>query len=167
PVYEPRAALLLAETRQDLHLLQIRVPLPWLFDTPKGSDRWVDGCPGSSGPRLRSVSPVPVHPPKPPVLALSLRKVLPPGLRGSVHHDSKSAFSSAGDCSVPPRVERSDVLNSILNFWMVWQAREKTDPALSTVDGHLCPEAWWIGIWSAEIGDALLDQTGCPVQTAQ
>ena len=65
------------------------------------------------------------------------------------------------------RVERSDILNSILNFWMVWQAREKTDPALGAVDGHLCPEAWWIGIWSAEIGDALLDQTGCPVQTAQ
>src|SRR4030095_10514168 len=106
PVYEPRAALLLAETRQDLHLLQMRVSLPWLFDTPKGSDRWVDGCPGSCGPRLRYLSPVPVHPPKPPVLVLSLRKVLPPGLKGSAHHDSTSAFFSAGDCSVPPRLHK-------------------------------------------------------------
>src|SRR4029434_7930069 len=57
------------------------------------------------------------------------------------------------------RVERSDIFNSILNFWMVWQAREKTDPALGTVDGHLCPEAWWIGIWSAQSVDRLLGQS--------
>src|SRR5215475_6465869 len=55
------------------------------------------------------------------------------------------------------RVERCDILNFTLNFWMTWQAVEKADPTLGTFDGHLCPESRWIGVRTAEIGDALLD----------
>src|SRR5262249_24933266 len=57
------------------------------------------------------------------------------------------------------RVECCDILNFSLNFWLIWQAVEKADPTLGTFDGHLCPKSWWIGIRTAEVGDALLDQT--------
>src|SRR5262245_61730761 len=60
-------------------------------------------------------------------------------------------------CTIYRRVEVCDILNFTLNFWMIWQAVEKTDPALGTFDGHLSPEARRAGIRTAEIGDALLD----------
>ena len=70
-------------------------------------------------------------------------------------------------CIIHRRAECGGVPNFTLNFRMVWQAVEKTNAALGTLDGHLCPKPRWIGIRTAEIGDALLDQTGCPVQPAQ
>src|SRR5215510_5451843 len=69
-------------------------------------------------------------------------------------------------CIIYRRVERGDILNLTLNFWMIWQAVEKADPALGTFDGHLRPKARRVGIRTAEVGDALLDQAGCSTQTA-
>src|SRR6266404_6517411 len=70
-------------------------------------------------------------------------------------------------CIIHRRAERCGVSNSTLNFRMVWQAVEKTHAALGTLDGHLCPQARRICIRTAEVGDALLNQTGSAIQAAQ
>src|SRR4029434_6427009 len=70
-------------------------------------------------------------------------------------------------CIIHRRTECGGLPNFTLNFRMVWQAVEKSHAALGALDGHFRPEARRIGIWSAEIGDALLDQSGRPIQAAQ
>src|SRR5262245_10463319 len=90
-----------------------------------------------------------------------------PTSRQKILHEKIPKAVNSGFRIIYRRVKRSDVLNSTLNFRVVWQAVEKTDPALGAFDSHLCPKSRWIGSRAAEIGYALPNQTGCTIQAAQ
>src|SRR5205807_6761297 len=73
-------------------------------------------------------------------------------------------------CALPifeRRFERVRIDARALYFGVVWQGFQKTDGAFGALDRHLRPKRRRVGVFAAQIVDALPNESRRPVQTAQ